>query len=163
MGVKLDALNHENLRNLLGNFCASRVAVAIHGTNTENILTTVAAVFAIDGIFYTLAAQTEIDLSAITVSSGVGTVADGYTKIFLIQLNSAGTITVNAGDAVLTADITAGTKDAAFPEPEDDKVAIAAVKVANATGSAFTLGTTDLDTVGITDTYYNLCRVPVNF
>jgi len=36
------------------------------------------------------------------------------------------------------------------------------VKVANATGSAFTFGTTALSTSGITDTYFDLTMAPAS-
>lgn len=156
----LGDVQHNTLRKLLGNFCASNAGFSVDA-NTNDVETDNAIDFFIDGIGYTLAAQGAIDISGIG-GDGVGvSVADLYTQVFLFQVNSSGTITVKAGDAVLTADITAGTKTAHWPAPDDDVAVFGAVKVVNTSGSAFVFGTTTgLNTYG---TFYNLSRVPANF
>ena len=155
MNATLQNVEHAMLRHLLGNRCHTKGVLAIDA-NTENVQTTVIITYSIRGIMYTKAAVAEIDISALGGLSSTA-LADGYTQIFGLALNAAGTITVVPGDQVLTADITAGTKIAHWPSAIDDAtVLFGAVKVVNATGSAFTFGTTGLDTSGITDTYYDL-------
>lgn len=155
MTFRLEDVEHAGLRHMLGNRCYSKGVLAIDA-NTENVQTTVAVDYSIKGIMYQKAAVAEIDVSGLGGLSSTA-LADGYTQIFGLALNSAGTITVVPGDQVLTADITAGTQIANWPSAiDDDTVLFGAVKVVNATGSAFTFGTTGLDTSGITDTYYDL-------
>lgn len=156
MTMNLQDVGHQDIRHLLGNRAYTIGTLAIDGTNTENVQTTGAVVYSIKGILYSKAAVAEIDISAL---SGLPTtaLADGYTQIFGLELDSAGTITVVYGEQRLTADITAGDKELDWPKAsDDDHTMFGAIKVANATGSDFTFGTTGLDTAGITDTYYNL-------
>ena len=155
MTATLQDVEHAALRHLLGNRCYTKGVLAIDA-NTENVQTTVIVTYSIRGVMYNKAAVAEIDVSALDGLSSTA-LADGYTQIFGLALNAAGTITVVPGDQVLTADITAGTQVAHWPAAIDDAtVLFGAVKVVNATGSAFTFGTTGLDTAGITDTYYDL-------
>lgn len=156
----LGDVQHNTIRQLLGNFCASYANFAVDA-NTNDAQTGNAIDFFINGIGYQLAAQAAIDISGLG-GDGVGvSVADLYTQVFLFQVNAAGTITVKAGDAVLTADITAGTKTAHWPAPDDDVAVFGAIKVVNTSGSAFVFGTTTgLNTYG---TFYNIGRVPANF
>lgn len=156
MAKRLQDVDHQDLRHLLGNQCFTRGVLAIDA-NTNDVQTTAACVYTVKGILYSLAAIAAIDISGLT---GLPTtaLADGYTQIFGFEASTdASTVTVVYGDQVATADITAGTQVADWPTASSDLHTIfGAVKVVNATGSAFTFGTTGLDTSGITDTYYNV-------
>lgn len=106
--------------------------------------------FVIDGICYHKAdTATNQPLTA-------GTVVPASSKcLFVIQLDSSGNVTSKQGDAVLTADLVAGKTALQFPEPEDNKCPIGAVKIE--TGAVtFTPGTTALDAASITATYINI-------
>lgn len=158
MVMKLQDVNHQEMRHLLGNFALTDGGLDIDDANTENVETNAAITYVIKGIFYAKSATAEIDISGL---SGLPTtaLADGYTQIFGLELNAAGTFSVVYGEQVATADITSGDRDPDWPvASDDDHTIVGAVKVANATGTTFTFGTTGLDTAGITDTYYDLCR-----
>jgi len=148
-------LGRQSDRDLHGNKVFNSGALAIDA-NPNDVETTAAVNYTIKGIFYQLAAQAAIDLSTLT---GLPTtaLADGYTQIFGLEVNAAGTISVVYGEQISTAAITAGTQELDWPVASSTStVVFAAVKVGNASGSDFTFGTTSLATAGVTDTYYNL-------
>lgn len=136
--------------------------LAIDDSNTENVQTTAAVVFSINGVLYSKAAVAEIDVSGLDVldESGAETSMTAQVtatdRIYLLILDSGGNIKVVQGEAVATGET------CYCPVCPPDHAAFGAVKVANATGSDFTFGTTGLDTSGITDTYYNLSIPPVS-
>lgn len=81
--------------------------------------------------------------------------------LYLVQIDSAGTVSTKKGDEVLTTDLTAGTKVLQWPKPDADKCPLGAYKVETDGSTTFTNGTTDLGAAGITDTYYNfICGTP---
>lgn len=108
--------------------------------------------FAIDGIMYHLADADELAMTAADEQ------ADLYTCLYLICLNSAGTLSTVKGIAVLTTDLTAGSHTLKWPTPAADTCPIGAVKIINS-GAAFTAGTTAL--TGIS-TFYDLVAVPTS-
>ncbi len=149
-------------RNLLGTFCASTAGFSIDA-NANDVETDNAIDYFIDGIGYTLAAQGAIDISGLT---GIPTtpLATGYTGVYVFYVDSAGTISIEAGNHILTTDITAGTATAHWPTPSSSTICpFGALKIVNTSGSDYVLGTTTLSTAGITETFYNLCRVPASF
>lgn len=121
----------------------AKTGVAIQSPNGAGID------FAIDSIGYHKAdALTNLPLSAGTV------IAASSKCLFVIQVDSAGAVTSRQGEAVLTADLTAGKTALQWPEPSDDKCPIGGVKIE--TGAVtFTPGTTALDAASITATYYS--------
>lgn len=159
------------LRELLGNRSLNSGVLAIDA-NTNDVQTSAAVNYIIDGVFYQLAIQAAIDLSTLYVIGEDGTVEsaangytalpDGYTCVYLLVVGTAGTIRVVEGTQVSNAAITAGTKTAECPSCPPEYAPFGAVKVANASGSSFTFGTTGLDASGVTDTYYNLAVVPAS-
>ena len=158
MTMNLQNMNHADLRHLLGNMTFNSGVLAIDGTNTENVQTGATIEFTVKGIHYTKAAVAEIDLSTLTGLPSTA-LADGYTQMFGLELVAGGTISVVYGEQIATADITSGDQVVDWPIASDGlSTVFGAIKVANASGSDWTLGTTDLDAAGITDTYYNICR-----
>lgn len=105
--------------------------------------------FAIDGLAYHKADTDNIAITAAAVQ------AVATKCIYLIQIDSAGTVSTVKGDAVLTADLTAGTKVLHWPLPAANRCPIGAVKVETNGSTTFTAATTDLGAAGVTDTYYN--------
>lgn len=75
--------------------------------------------------------------------------------LYLVQIDSGGTVSLKKGDEVATADLTAGVAVLNWPLPDDDNCPIGAVKVATSASATFTSGTTDLSAAGITATYYD--------
>lgn len=158
-GPSLGGIGGQTERLMLGNRALSYGNLAIDA-NTENVQTGNAVEFCIDGVLYSKAAVAEIDVSGLAVIDEQGDTttmsaqATGYDRIYLLVLNSSGTIKVVQGQAVATGE------SCYCPGCPAGYAPFGAVKVANATGSNFTFGTTGLDTSGITDTYYNLSGVP---
>lgn len=150
-----------NLERLMhGTRTLTFATLAIDGTNAENVQTGNAIDFCIDGVLYTKATVAEIDISALDVideqgvASAMTAQATAKDRIYLLAIDKSGNIHVIEGQDVDTGE------DAFCPGCPADHAPFGAVKVANATGSDFTFGTTDLDTSGITDTYFNLALVP---
>lgn len=105
--------------------------------------------FAIDGIAYHKA-----DVATNAPLTG-GTVGLLSTCLFLVCVDSAGTLSFVKGDDVLTADLTAGNAVLRWPTPPAGTCPLGAVKVATASSATFIAGTTALDAADITDTYYD--------
>lgn len=142
-----------------GNFCFSKAGLAIgDGAKTGIALASTVGTgtdFCIDGIMYNKAdSATNVPLTAAAVQPVL-------TKcLYLICINSSGTISSVKGDAVLTADLVAGTKVLKWPEPTANTAVIGAVKITLASTATFTAGTTALDASNVTATYYDLHSVP---
>lgn len=170
----LSSIPHDSVRHTVGNRSFTAAGLAIHGSNTENVLTANAVTCCIDGVFNTLAAQTEIDINGLTFYNENGeTNTKGvtpYTGVvavpaaseckFVLAVNASDTIVVCQGNRAVTADVTAGTAVSAWPKVPAGFAPFGGVKVVNGSSADFTLGATDLDATGITDTYYDLSVVP---
>ncbi len=152
----MDNLNN-NSRG--GTYCMMKAGLAIgDGAKTGIALASTAGTgtdYCIDGILYNKAdSATNVPLTAAAVQPVL-------TKcLYLICIDSAGTISTVKGVAVLTADLTAGTKVLQWPDLPTDKCAIGAVKMTLASTATFTAGTTALDASNCTATYYDLFSVP---
>lgn len=132
--------------------CFSRAGLA-EGTaaNTIQILAPNGAGidFAIDGIGYHKADTDNIAMTALAAQ------ADLTTCLYLVQIDSAGTVSMKKGEEVLTADLTNGKTVVHWPEPDANKCPIGGLRIVNTSGAVFTSGTTDLGAAGITDTFFN--------
>ena len=155
-GFGLRDVASKQIREMLATRSLTDGGLAIHGTNTENTLTAAAVVHTIDGVFKSLAADTEIDISALVFKDGDGNtvtqeaLATAKKCVYVFAVDAAGTEFMFQGVQVLEAD------DAFCPGVAAGYAAFGAVKVSNATGSDFTLGTTALDAASVTDTYYDI-------
>lgn len=155
-------LDHASIRHTIANHCYSKPGLAIHGANAENALTASAIIGSIEGVMYTKAAQTEIDLSAlavITEADAVTTISAQATatdRVYLLVMNAAAVLKIIQGTAVATG------ATCPCPDCPVGYFAWGAIKVANASGSAFTLGTTDLSATDVTDTYFDLAIAPTS-
>lgn len=151
----MDFLGFEKLKRALFNRAYSDGGLDIDDVNLENVETNATINYTIDNVWYSKVATDEIDLSALT---GLPTdaLATGYTQVFALHLDSAGTFSITAGNQILTQNITDGDQVADFPGNEDAKCLVGYIKVGNASGSDFTLGTTSLGAAGITGTYYDV-------
>ena len=97
--------------------------------------------YAINGISYHKADTDNIAMTALAVQ------AANTTCLYLVQIDSSGTVSMKKGTAVSN-----GTDDAlVWPTPDANNCALGGYKVVNA-GSSFTNGTTDL---GSLETWYN--------
>ena len=144
-----------------GTYCVSSAGLAIgDGAKTGPAIVgedSLGLTFAIDGILYYKAdAATVIPLTAATAQ------AVSTSCLYLMQIDTAGTVSSVKGREVLTADLTDGSEVLEWPVPADGKCPIGAVRIDTDSTHTFTPGTTALDAAGITETYYNLITVPVN-
>lgn len=104
--------------------------------------------YAIDGLCYHKADTDNIAMTAATAQ------ADLTTCLYLVQIDSDGTVSTVKGTEELTADLSAGTRVLHWPLPAASRCPIGAVKVKNIAGT-FTAGSTDLGAGTVTDTYYD--------
>ena len=106
--------------------------------------------FAIDGLAYHKAdAGTVIPFPAGTT---IGLLSTG---LFLVCIDSAGTVTFVQGTPVLTADLVSGVKVLDWPDVPEGLCPLGAIKVACINAATFVPGTTALDASDVTETYYN--------
>lgn len=152
-------MNNLNNNSKGGTFCMSKAGLAIgDGAKTGIALASTVGTgtdFCIDGIMYNKAdSATNVPLTAAAVQPVL-------TKcLYLICINSSGTISSVKGTAVLTAALTAGTSVLQWPDLPTDVCPIGAVKITLASTATFTAGTTALDATNVTATYYDLFNVP---
>ena len=144
-----------------GTICLSKAGLAIGGTDKATLAIAApngAGVdFAINGVLYHKADAAD----ALALTAAV--VQPVLTKcIYLVCLSIAGALTTVKGTAVLTADLTAGTKVLDFPAPTVDTCCIGYIKVALANAATFTAATTNLNATDVTATYVDLLTVPVS-
>jgi hypothetical protein len=109
--------------------------------------------YAINGIMYHKA-----DTDDAIVFTGL-TQADDTCCLYLVCLNSAGTVSVVQGTAVDRLALAAGSVALQWPTPAANTCPIGAIRIDN-DGAAFTGATTGLNAATVTDTYYNLFTVP---
>lgn len=104
--------------------------------------------YAIDGVAYHKADTDNIAMTALAAQA-----AD--TKcLYLVQIDSAGAVSLKKGVEELTADMASGKRVLHWPEPDDAKCPIGGFKI-ETDGVTFTSGTTDLGAASITDTFYD--------
>lgn len=104
--------------------------------------------FSIDGIAYY---KTNTDNIAVTAHA---VQAVSTSCLYLVQIDSGGTVSTKKGTAQLTADLGANLA-LQWPTPDEDKCPIGGYKIALDASTTFTNGTTDNGAAGVTDTYYN--------
>jgi hypothetical protein len=110
--------------------------------------------YAIGGVLYHAADQTDTAMTAAAAQAAL------TTCIYLVCLDSSGTLTTVKGTEVLTADIASGKSVLTWPQPAASTCPIGAIKVVCASGYTFTCGTTQVDATGITTTFVDLFCVP---
>lgn len=130
--------------------CFSKAGLA-EGTNAATIKTAApngaGTDFAINGLAYHKA-----DTDNIAVTAHAAQAAD--TKcLYLVQIDSSGTVSTKKGEEVLTTDVTNG-KVLQWPQSDANKCGLGGYKVATV-AVTFTNGTTDHSAAGITVTYYD--------
>ena len=139
------------LQNILAsNRCFTHATLAEHGSNHENI-STGALTYMIDGLMYTKAAQTELDLSGL---DGISDQGGNTDCLYLLAIDASGAFSIVKGT-----DHAVGSEDAKrIPKIPENVCVVGAVHLSNeqAASAAFTLGTTALNETGVTATYYNL-------
>jgi hypothetical protein len=146
-----------NDNNRGGTFCLSKAGLAIGSTASQIAIAApngAGVDYCIKGISYHKA---DAATAAITAAD---TQAVLTTCLYVICLDSSGTVSRVKGREVLNADLTAGTDVLEWPEVDEDVCPIGAVKVKCESTATFTAGTTLFSAANITDTYYNLVTIP---
>ena len=131
--------------------CLSKAGLGIAGTVDRVKFTApngAGTDFAINGIAYHLADGDNVDTGAAAIQ------AVDTTCLYLLLLDSSGTLSVVKGEEVLNTATAAGTAVVHWPEPTANTCPVGAVKV-KTVAVTFTLGTTGFDASGVTDTYYD--------
>jgi hypothetical protein len=118
------------------------IGLAIHGTNLQNSLTTVACVYNIAGVPFKIAAQAQI------VSPAAAVQAANSKCWYLLEIDSTGTISFIKGADSLGA-------TAVIPARTATKALFGAIFVSLAGGATFTLGTTLFNAANVTTTFYD--------
>ena len=149
-----------------GNFCLSKVTLAIGSTVTK-LTSTSTFTFVIDGRYYTHAALSNNSAAvAITKPDGttdIGTFTGevgGSSRIYGVFVNAGGTISVIPGPVVNTLKVTNGEVALEWPAPQRGLAIIAAVRIDVTASTLFTPNVTGFDASGVTDTYYDLFSHP---
>lgn len=134
-----------------GTMALGCAGLAVDANGTTDAETLADFPYAINGKTYTLTSgDGDVKFDGFTVTAG-------YTALFLVQVNAAGTITVLKSNEAKNADFAAGDDVLHWPELTANNCPIGAVKIVAT--AVFTGGTTALGT-GNTATYYNLMTVP---
>lgn len=151
MNLNFEGIKHE------GTFCMSMGGLGIGGTASGISIAApngAGVDYCINGIAYHKADAATAAITAAVVQ------AVSTSCLYLICLNSAGTVSSVKGVEVPTADITQGLKQLQFPMPLVNTCPIGAVRVDTDGSTTFTAGTTLFSAAGITDTYINLSTIP---
>lgn len=171
----LAALVNQDVVNAIGNFCLSKGVLAINAGSAATIKTTNALNYSVGGVLYTksalsaqsFAATHRPDGSAVTTANPQYVQPASTTVIYVVALNANGDVAVIQGSYAGQALTYVGTpsktvtQTGGVPALPAGYVPIGAVKVATATATTFTPGTTALDAAGITATYFDLALLPI--
>lgn len=103
--------------------------------------------YCINGIAYHAADDATVAMSAMSVQ------AAGTSCLYLVMLDSSGTLTTKKGTEVATSAVGV-TTSLQWPQCDVDKCPIGGFRV-DTDGVTFTGGTTELSASGITDTYWD--------
>ena len=140
-----------------GTFCFSKAGLAIGSTHAEIAIAApngAGVDFSIDGILYHLADDATVAITAAAVQAVL------TTCLYLVQLNSSGTLSTVKGTEVTTLALAAGNAVLKIPEPTANNCPIGFLKVVCASTATFTAATTDLDASDVTTTYQDIMTLP---
>ena len=165
-----DYITDENLATLIKeliyrprNFVKGALAGKA-ATDDQDLVTTVALMYTINGILYTLAAQTTIDISGTTAGEAATAAEEGAIQAadtycaYLLTVDALGTVDCLKGTDAATAALAL----AALPEPAEDTCPFGIWVVANTT-NPFIAGTTKDSATGVTMTFYDLFDIPPGY
>jgi hypothetical protein len=146
-----------NIVGLTGSLTAPGLAIGTTQGGTGTVNTSNTLNFTIDGRLYTKSAAT---------SAAVNPVIAGQTQglltvcLYIVQVDSSGTISTVKGEEILVTDLTAGSKVLRWPQPSDNRAVLGAFRITLASSATFTLGVTALNASNVTAVFYDLASVP---
>lgn len=168
--MKLNDLTSEATREASGNFASTKAGLAI-GTVKSGINTANTIQFCINGISYTKAAVTSEVLVAAPGTPAFVPIPTGKTCYIVMCLNSSGTVYavqgeydgqtfVNANSMPTVASNAARVGKSVIPDIPSTLTAFGYIKVVNASGSNFVIGTTLFDAASVTTTFTDVMQLP---
>lgn len=136
--------------------CVTKAGLGIAGTADRVKFTApngAGTDYAINGIAYHKADVDNVD-TGVPVNTDISAVqsADTYC-LYLLQLDSSGTLSTVKGEDVLTTDVLKG-KAVQWPMPTANRCPVGGVKVVTV-AVTFTLATTNFDASGVEETWYD--------
>jgi len=150
--ITATGMNQGDLYNLINNLSTAALTrthttggLAI-GSTTTSFQTANTLQFSIAGINYS---KTASDSPVLTAAQQ----AAATYALYLLSINSAGTMAVTKGAEV-------ATDTAVLPALPASSAPFGSIKIATAGATTFTFGTTALNASGVTATYYNLSSMP---
>lgn len=164
----------DNLAMTAGATLCLAAAGLAEGTNANTIKTVNNITYTIDGRFYALNATDNIAISftgptVYQAPTGVGSINGGFTggvngstRLYLICVNAAGTVSIVPGQIVDNAELAAGRVALMFPDAPRGTCPIGAMRIALTAGTTYVPGSVDLGATGVTDTFIDLMDVPAN-
>lgn len=145
-------VRHASLQNTIGNRVMTRPVLAQDSGDANDIQTTNAIVYSIDGVIYNKAALSGQVVSVTDAVGDVLTQADDTTCYYVLALDSSGTVYTYKGEDGETTDL---------PGVPADRCVFGVVKVVlSSFGGAFTFGTDDFDASGVTSTFTDCAVQP---
>lgn len=145
-------MNNLNNARFGGTFCLAKAGLA-EGTSANTLKTAAAVDYTIDGVFYTKAITDNIAMTALAEQ------ADLTGCLYLVQIDTAGTVSLKKGVERLTVDLDENRASLEWPRPDENRCPIGGFRV-DTSGGTFTSGTTDLSDAAVTDTYFDLFSIP---
>ena len=162
-----DYITDENLAGLIKDLMhrpRNFVKGALAGkaaTEDQDLVTTVALMYTIEGVLYTLAAQTTIDISTTTAGLAATAATAGAIQAaatycaYLMTVDAAGTVDCLKGTDAATLALALSL----LPEPVAATCPFGIWVVANTT-NPFIAGTTKDSAAGVSMTFYDLSDIP---
>jgi len=169
---KISDVTNQAIKDLIGNMCLTKITLAATGA-AATVASTGTFTFTNGGAIYTHAALAAQSITATHAMNGKLAVTasralpTGKTAYFTLGVNASGKVCVSQGDYA-GEDLsqffmgTTAVGTGAIPDVPAGYTPIGVIKIVNTSVGNFIAGTTLLDVAGITDTYTDVCVLPVS-
>lgn len=124
------------------------------GTNANTINIAQAFDYVINGIVYSKAIADNTAMTACAQQAAL------TTCLYLITINTSGTVKITKGTEVLNRIVANGVVPLELPECPAGECPIGIMKIVCNNAATFTCGTTDLGATDVVDTFYNIAWMP---
>lgn len=151
---------NQSLVGVNANLIKAGLAIGTTQGSTGTIKTTTTTSYTIDSIYYSKSNTDNIAIVPAIAAQVNAIQAVLTTCLYLVQIDSAGAVTVVKGKEVLTSDLTNGSKVLEWPQPTDNRAVIGAYRVSLASTATYQFGVTALNASNVTTTYYDLVSIP---
>jgi hypothetical protein len=141
-------------RELIGYASFTAGILTINAAGAATFKSTNAYIYTVDGVFKSKAA-----LAAQAFSAGHAAQAVGVTQYYVVGLDALGNVTTYQGAEETFIQLGVPTTVPTYPDVPNGITPIGIIKVV-ATAVPFVPGTTPLDTVGLTVSYFDVSVIP---